>query len=252
MTASTVGEGGRRFARFAWPPNHLGHCGPATDGELWGFATGEPLTGGLVDLARGFEGAWPYLELLAGLAGVDDPRDERVVEAYWVGGGLLDRIDLAEWCWHLHDRFRLQVGGEWERLVAGATAGGRPTHAFHVFCVYPWLGLLRTGVVDEPLEVMDRCRIRPAVVEAVVGTTAVVRTRALAWQDGLLHLAAPTQLVVDVAADGRTPVAGVAPGDTVALHWGWICERLAPRQERALQAETARHLAIANQSGAAR
>jgi len=252
VTAAPVGAGGTRFARFAWPPNHLGHCGPAPDGELWAYATGEPANGGLADLARGFEGAWPYLELLAGLAGVDDPLADEVVEAYWVGGGLLDRVDLSEWCWHLHDRFRHQLGGEWERLVAGAVAGGRPTHAFHVFCVYPWLGLLRSGVVDQPLHVMDRCRIRPGVVEAVVGSTAVVRVRSLVWEGGLLALGEPERQVVDVAAGGRSPVADLAPGDTVALHWDWVCERLGRRQERALRSETARHLRIANGLGAAR
>jgi hypothetical protein len=58
--------------------------------------------------------------------------------------------------------------------------------------------------------------------------------------------------VVSVAADGRSPVAGIAPGDAVALHWDRVCERHTPTQERALDAETARHLAIANRVGAAR
>ena len=41
-------------------------------------------------------------------------------------------------------------------------AGAVPHHCFHVFAVYPWLGLLRTGVVDQPLHVLDQCRTTPA------------------------------------------------------------------------------------------
>jgi hypothetical protein len=183
---------------------------------------------------------------------VADPLDDEVVEAYWIGGGLLDRVDLSDWCWHLHDRFRGQAGGEWERLLAGALAGGRPTHAFHVFCVYPWMGLVRTGVVEQPLEVMDRCRIRPAVVQSVIGTTAIVHVRSLTWEGGRLGLSEPAPQLVDVAADGRSPVDELAPGDTVALHWDWVCERIDRRRESALVAETTRHLRLANQVGAAR
>ena len=36
------------------------------------------------------------------------------------------------------------------------------------------------------------------------------------------------------------------PGDLVALHWGWVCERIGPEDVRHLAAETAHHLAIAN------
>ncbi len=48
--------------------------------------------GGLAELARTFEGAWPYLSLIAAANRIDDPLDPRVVEAYWVGNALLDRV----------------------------------------------------------------------------------------------------------------------------------------------------------------
>ena len=45
--------------------------------------------------ARQFEGAWSYLEVLAESLGDDDPLSSDVVEAYWVGSELLDRVDPA-------------------------------------------------------------------------------------------------------------------------------------------------------------
>ena len=50
----------------------------------------------LADLARSFDGAWPYLEYLAQVAGVGDPLDPAVTTAYWVGSDLLDGVDAAE------------------------------------------------------------------------------------------------------------------------------------------------------------
>ena len=84
-TAPSALSGALRFAAYAYPPNALGYCGPDESHQLL-----EQLAAGVDDpdlrrLARGFEGAWPYLELIAGANGIRDPLDSRVVEAYWVG-----------------------------------------------------------------------------------------------------------------------------------------------------------------------
>ena len=66
--------------------------------------------GDLRRLVRGFEGTWPYLELIAGAAGFGDPLDRRVVEAYWVGNDLLDRDGPTAMGRSLDDRFRDRLG----------------------------------------------------------------------------------------------------------------------------------------------
>jgi hypothetical protein len=243
-------SGAARFARFAYPPNVLGHCGTADHGALWGYASAQAGPDpGLVELARTFEGAWPYLTLLAGAAGSDKPLADEVVRAYWLGGPLLDRITTPDWGWHLHDRFAGRVGGEGRRALDGAVAGGRPSHAFHVLCVYPWTGLLRRGVVDGPLAVLDRCRIRWGRVQRVRAGRALVRGCRLEWVDGRLVLGAPVLEEATIGVDGRGLVDRVGPGDLVALHWDWVCERLSPVAARHLAVETAHHLAIANGQG---
>ena len=67
MTAGSV-----LFARYAYPPNALGYCGPADSGALLEYAAGPVSDAGLAALARRFSGAWPYLVLRLGLT---DPRD---------------------------------------------------------------------------------------------------------------------------------------------------------------------------------
>ena len=99
---------------------------------------------GLELLARQFAGAWPYLEFIAGVSGIADPLDTRVVEAYWLGNGLLDRIDMTTFGNALMDRFRGQAGRSWSHLAEAIPAGVVPHHSFHVFHVYPWVGAART------------------------------------------------------------------------------------------------------------
>jgi hypothetical protein len=234
------------FARFAYPPNALGYCGPDdARGMLERLEAGEDAAG-LRAAARRFEGAWPYLQLIAGANRIADPLDPRVVEAYWIGNGLLDRVDGNLLADSLDERFRRRVGPRLERLVAPAPAGARPHHSFHVFGVYPWLGLIRSGVVEQPLRVLDRCRIRWGQVEAIVGDQAVVRCRLLTWEDGALTLGAPQSEQVTLGDDGLSLAGPLGVGDWCALHWDWVCAPLTPVQLEALRTWTVRTLETVN------
>ncbi len=249
------------FARYAYPPNALGYCGPDAAGELLERA-GEPgarpgaaaardaaaraeADAGLRRLARGFEGAWPYLELIAAANGLGDPLDRRVVEAYWIGNALLDRVPVPLMAGSLEERFRGRVGASWDRLVATA-AGARPHHSFHVFGVYPWLGLLRGGRVDEPLRVLDRCRVRTGRVVEVDGGRAVVESRPLIWDGRVLREGESRPETVVVGAGGRSLAGALGPGDLCTMHWDWVCERVGPRRAAALRRRSAEQLAVVN------
>src|SRR3954454_8571301 len=80
------------FARYAYGPNRLGYCGPDAVTELFEEGTSGADDRALRELARRFEGAWPYLELIAHANGLSDALDRRVVEAYWLGNDLLDAV----------------------------------------------------------------------------------------------------------------------------------------------------------------
>lgn len=237
-----------QFARFAYPPNALGLCGPDDSHALLEYVAAGEVDGGLVAAAQGFEGAWPYLELLAGAGGIPDPLDPRVVEAYWIGSPLSDRVTVADLGNHLDSRFRRRAGSSWPRVEAAVTAGAGVCHQFHVFAVYPWVGLLRSsgGVGDRALEVLDRCRIRWGAVMLVEGETAVVSSAPLQLGTEGLHLGPPVEEVVRVSHDGYHLGPSVVPGDMVALHWDWACERLTPIALARLRHHTQAHLELAN------
>lgn len=239
------------FARYAYPPNALGYCGDDAPATLLDYASEGACDPGLAELARGFEGAWPYLELIAGAAGLDDPLAPAVVEAYWLGNPLLDRVSREDLARHLDERFRRRAGRSWDHLRSTLPRGALPHHNFHVLCVYPWVGLMRGGEVEHPLQLVDRCRIRWGIVESVTGDSAVVRTRRLAWDGRRVKVGKPEAASFTWRAGGRGLVDRLMPGDDVSLHWDWICDRIKPWQAAQLSHYTRRVLAAANAAHAA-
>ena len=240
-------EGPLMFVKYAYPPNSLGYCGPDDFAAFREYAVAGVVDRGLVQLAQAFAGAWPYLELIAAGCGIKDPLDRRVVEAYWVGNDLLDKIPVTKIGDSMADRFRPRVGNKFQFLAEGVLAGGVPHHSFHVFGVYPWVGLLGDDrKAKHALMVLDRCRIRWGRVTGVHGDQAAVDYRPLVWDGRLLTLGEPTQEMARLTLDGTSLAQGIRPGDWVSLHWDWVCDRLTPRQLRSLRDFTLRHLDMVN------
>ena len=238
------------FARYAYPPNALGLCGADSPGTLLEYGDAGESDGGLVELARTFEGAWPYLTLIAESNRIGDPLDPRVVEAYWVGNDLLSHVPPAVLARHVSERFRGRLGSAGDAIPSIVAAGGVPHHCFHVFALYPWLGLLRSGIVDEPLRVLDQCRTTPALVVSVEGESAEVLAEPLLWDDGKLRLGEPEPRRVRWRDGGRA-FARPQPGELVSLHWDFVCDVLTARSAARLGAVTRRVLGAVNSGVAA-
>lgn len=239
-------DGALRFARYAYPPNELGYCGPDASAQLLEQVTAGVADGDLRRLLKGFEGAWPYLELIASANAIADPLDDRVVSAYWVGNALLDRVGPRLLGSSLEGRFRARAGVVWSQLVAPVPDGAVPHHSFHVFGVYPWLGLLREGRLDEPLRVLDRCRVRWGQVRSVGDGLAVVRSRPLVWDGRRLALGEAADELVRSTADPRAPAGQLRPGAWCSLHWDWVCEELDVPALARLRRYTLGQLAVVN------
>ena len=238
-----------RFARYAFGPNQLGYCGPDASTELFAQATGGGGLAKLRELATQFEGAYPYLALIARANGRPDPLSADVVEAYWLGGRLAATVRRRAFGDSLDARFRDRIPqARWRWLAAAADAGAVPNHAFHVLDVFPKVGLLRTGEIDRVIETMDSCRIRWGRVLERDGDSLVVSVVPLELAAGKLRLAAPRVERLRGWVDGAGFVEDAGPGDVVSVHWDWACERLdAPRLEQ-LRRSTEAELAIANTS----
>jgi len=244
----TTAAGPLLFARYAYPPNALGLCGADASRTLLEYGAAGASDAGLAELARTFDGAWPYLTLIAGANRIVDPLDPRVVEAYWVGNELLDHVGGRQLAQHVADRFRGRIGRSADTVAAAAAAGAVPHHCFHVFAVYPWLGLLREGIVDDPLRILEACRITPATVEHVHGDSLDVVARPLVWDGARLRLGDPTRRSVRWRTDGYAFLVEPGPGDHVSLHWDHVCDVLTPGGAERLTRVTLRSLESAQPS----
>ncbi len=220
------------FARYAFPPNELGYCGPAD--------TAPPE---LASHATEFDGAWPYLRAIADAAEIGDPLDEEVVRSYWVGGPLLDKVDPAVLLTELRTSFKGQVTGLLGDLVA--PEGALAHHSFHVFVVYPWVRFLDRDQ-NTALQVMQDCRIRWGTVESVADDQAVILSRPLSRDSGVLALGDPVAERVRWAKDGASLAPAPAPGERVAAHWNWLCGALTDAESAALAAATEATLDLVN------
>lgn len=234
------------FARYAHAPNALGYCGPPLGATL--------RDGSVEDVRRAatqFSGAWPYLRVLAKMTGISDPLDYRLVESYWLGGGVGANLDAGDFFDALLAIIGPQAGQYWSHLtpdLAGEAAGN---HCFHVFGVYPWTRFLggrgRQNSAAQPLSVLDNCRITWGTVYSRDGDGVEVMCPRLAWDGRTLTLSKPSARRLDVWADGYSAVPDVGVGDEVAVHWGRLCGRLQPHQIQALADSTARQLQATNQ-----
>ncbi len=237
------------FARYAYGPNRLGLCGPDDAASLFGESTAGSDEREVRNLARGFEGAYPYLELIARANGIADPLDRRVVDAYWLGSRLLDNVTPSLLGDSLRVRFRPRVSQHtWRWLESSAPNGAKPVHAFHVLDVFPKAGLMRGEHADRVLQVMDSCRIRWGRVQARDGDALVVNAVPLAIEGGKLSLGPARMERITAWRDGVGFVSDVKPNDVVSIHWDWACDVLDADQAARLISWTQRELDIANET----
>lgn len=245
ITVARPLEGTTRFARYAFMPNRLQYCGGDDNLTMLQYAVEDVREPTLDTILRKFSGPLPYLRIIAERNGIADPFDERVVEAYWIGNALLERVKARALYDSLRERYRREFSSPTLELVASkAPAGARPHHSFHVLEV--WRRAERAG--GDVLATIDGCRISWGTVTSVEAGELVVARPPLVLREGRLALDAPRAERVMRLIEGKGFAGGALVGDTVSIHWGWVCEVLTPRQQRDLERWTLHHVAIANQT----
>ena len=237
--------GTTRFVRYAFMPNRLQYCGGDDNRTILEYAVADVREPPLDRMLRKFTGALPYLALIARRNGIADPFDARVVEAYWIGNELLERVEARE----LYDHLTMRYGAElskrtMDRVAAKAPAGARPHHSFHVLDV--WRQTERGR--NEVLATLDGCRISWGRVTAVEAGELVVERAPIELREGHLVLGAPRAERVTRMLEGNGFVEDARVGDVVSMHWSWACEVLTAQQQRSLERYTRLHLALADQT----
>jgi hypothetical protein len=242
MTAAPnqkVPAGYALFARYAFPPNELGYCGPADADVL--LRADDPSE--VAAHAQAFDGAWPYLRAIADAAGTADALDADVVGSYWVGGPLLDRVAPDALLEQLQAAFKGQTTGLLGDL--SDASGVLAHHSFHVFAVYPWVRFLDRDSATA-LKVLQDCRIRWGAVQSVEDDHIEMVAQPLTFDDGVIAMGEPIAERVRWRRDGASLIDVPVPGDVVSAHWDWVCGTLTPADSEALAGATQATLDLVN------
>ncbi len=245
MTAT----GALLFGRYAFPPNRLGYCGPDDNQALFQYVADKSPDKGLVELERRFEGAYPYLALIAQANAIADPFDDRVVEAYWIGNDLLEQVRGDGFYESLRERFGPRMApNEFKWLASKLELGARPHHNFHVFDIYVRAGLMRDERASIALETMDSCRVSWGRVVEVAADELIVDRSPLVLKDGKLALGEGQTATILRQLDGKGFVDDVKAGQHVSIHWSWACDVLTDSALARLREATRRYMTLANQT----
>lgn len=238
-------------ANYAFPPNSLHYCGPEKQADLAGYQQEQTTDAGLVEIIRDFQTLYPYLRLIAHENNIADPFDPRVVDAYWIGNGLLRNIKIDHFYYHLHNSLGLQKKvklRDLEYLYGKLPQGLLPHHTFHVLNVFS-----RTGhqAIEHTLETMDACRIGWGKV--VTNPKLLVETQPLILKAGKLVLGKPIIKKIDVPiqleAKSQTLPAGrqgPTANDIISFHWNTFCDILSDGQVKSLERYTRQAIRLAN------
>lgn len=231
---------------YAFMPNRLSYCGPDKNRDLFEYGATQTVDAGLKEILAEFQTLWPYLRLIASSNQTNDPFDEKVVEAYWIGNELLEQTPIREFYGHLAEtmNFKKRLDGKsLEYLVGKLPLGAKPHHTFHVLNVF-W----RTGhhAIQHTVETMDSCRVSWGKISAVRPNEFDVRSRPLELADQKLRLGRPVQKTIQRSIDDKTFIRTPKVGDWVSFHWSFACEILTDRQVRNLAHYTREAIALAN------
>jgi hypothetical protein len=241
-------KGNLLFAKYAYSPNKLGYCGPARSGAIFDYCVANQSDQNLIKLLKSFEGAYPYLKLIAHANNIDDPFDERVVEAYWIGNDLLYNVPNLDFYNSLRNRFSKKIkkkSMKW--ILTKPTFGAKPNHSFHVLDIYTKTGIIRSGVKIGILETINNCLIMWGKVKKVKNgklktENLIVEYNPIEINNGKLIFTNPKIKTV------LSPFINPKIGDTISFHWNNACEILTMHQMENLKKWTLYHLAIANKT----
>jgi hypothetical protein len=216
-------------------PNNLGYCGPDDKGTILDHLHDSTVTPALLKKLKGFEAAYPFIELIGRATG-RDIFDYSVPEAYWIGNGLLDKVPTEDFYSFAHSRLPNRDPREVKRVFKEAGSAVRPHHTFHVLSTFATSvvsdGPSPASVARKKIEEMvDGCRISWGEVKRVGRDTLIVQTRPVELRGGVFTLGSPASK--EIGFDRRiAPFGTVKVGDFVSIHWGFACEILTPLQVR--------------------
>lgn len=222
-------------AKYSVAPNYFGYCGPDENSSLIDHLKEQIADKDVQTILTEFETLFLNLKFIATENGIQDPFNERVVEAYWVGNPLLENISNKDYSYLLSEKFNLEkkTGPKVFLKIKQKVLSYRlyPHHSFHVFNIFK-----RTG--HDPsfhtIHTMDECRIGWGRVRSVRDKTIDVKTTPLIHKGNKILLGKTAEKKLQLEYKGKKFINNIAVGNWVSYHWGQVCDTLSEHQVKNL------------------
>ncbi len=231
-------EGVRLAAAYAFMPNFIGYCGKS--GFFPALKSGDSEL--LYSELKKFVAQNSYLDLIAS-CNSKNPFDRDVVEAFWLGNALLEKVgreDIAGMFLELGERkvISREKAGE---LASGTPEGAAPHHSFHVLYVNSL-----SGVLKDDADRLDLCRVGWGRVLEYSGDKATVMYNPLCGKRGSYSLGEEEEKEIITSLEGYSPAGELSEGDIVTFHWDFAVQKISRENEKMLEKYTLRNMDAVN------
>lgn len=212
----------KKAISYSLMPHELGYCGPC-DADVSKKKLKDYLEGAEIPetevrkLLDEFIGATTYYNLIAQKNNISDCYDGKVVEAYWLGNELLDKITVADIIEMVRKEFvgpGLLTKDAAEEKIKQFPKTGVAHHTFHIF----FIGAVTNRVKLEG-DALDKCRPSWGEVQEILSgvNKVTVKTTKLFPKE--------TEVEMELNWD-KAFVPLLKIGDIVTSHWGRISEKI--------------------------
>ena len=235
-----------RCARYAFMPNKLSFCGPDKNRDLFHYSSTGEIDQGLNNILKEFQTLYPYLNFIAQVNKIRDPFDERVVDAYWIGNSLLEKVNKNKLYYHLLDNLNLKKKLPrllLNRVIDKIPLGAKPHHSFHVLNVWK-----RTGNLDvfHTLNTMDLCRISWGKIKKIDWPNLEIEYSPLTIKNEKIELGEMIDYKIMAEINDSGFIQKPKIGDWISFHWNFACEVLNLNQIKNLDKYTKESIKLIN------
>jgi len=242
-------QGLKKAVFYSLPSFALGFCGPQDKQSrktLFDFAEGKKIDGRKVrEILSKFEAAYRYYSLIAKKNKISNPFDKKVVEAFWIGNRLLEKVngsDLKKMILNDFSRPGLLTKNEARKRAKSVPNNATAHHSFHVLV----LGAI-AGRIKLEGEFLDLCRIGWGKVIKIQNAKSKIQKLTVRYKPLVLGKKIRLGKEIEKKIERNEKIVpNVKVGDWVSFHWAQACEVLSENEVKHLHYYTQKTINLIN------
>lgn len=226
-----------RACKYSYEPNKLGYCGPEHANEIFLSFIQNPSeikAEEVKQLLMHFPALYPYLELIARKNNLK-PFDSEVIDAYWTGNKLLEKVERKD----VEKLILTKFSGEGllPKKLAEEKAANLPSkvfisHAFHVL----YMNFI-TKKIEPILKNLDSCLVKGAEINDIKKDSFSVKTYSLLYESGEFKLKEKKVKI------GKGFAENASKGGLISIHWNSAVEIISEDELDSIRTFTEKNLA---------